>query len=389
MKSNLLDLFYNFVIKEAAYGKIDCFFKYNMIFNTKILEDNIEFVSERENSDLFIPTLMIKNKKEFEVLLLEYVQKALEFYDDEYFYEEIRNSDFMNNEKGISKEKLIMTLLWSNATVEDFNDPCSYLRKRIDFFDLDLLEEYVESKEICYSEILDANVEVSILKNHLENETPYSFQIFLKSPDNGERIYEFPRIYMGISNQIGYVYAVQNNKHALINEFYLKKLNRKMYKINEGIDVHSDTFRNFDFGNLVDITPSFLVAINIVMGIFKKIGIYQVFVPSILTTRWNAKMLLLDNKKEFFHKSGKDIKEIDDLEKEFNDNVLMIQSNLTEKFLRYFRRLGYHHSSIGITSLPSEVGSDLVLRIYEGEDICNNSLLDETYSFGRKKNFSK
>ena len=48
MKSNLLDLFYNFVIKEAAYGKIDCFFKYNMIFNTKILEDNIE---ENEDDD--------------------------------------------------------------------------------------------------------------------------------------------------------------------------------------------------------------------------------------------------------------------------------------------------------------------------------------------------
>ena len=78
------------------------------------------------------------------------VDKALKFYDDTNFYEEVRECDFRENEMGISKEKLIMTLLWSNATIEDFNNPCSYLRKRIAFFDLGCFEKYQESSSLPY-----------------------------------------------------------------------------------------------------------------------------------------------------------------------------------------------------------------------------------------------
>ena len=157
MKSNLLDLFYNFVVQEASHGRINCFFKYNMIFNTKIVEDHIDIVSENDNSDLLIPTLIIKDKYKFEHLLLEYVQKALNFYGDDDFYEEVRNSNFYEDEIGISKEKLIMTLLWSNATVEDFEHPCDYLSKRISFFELGNLSQYSERKVVGYSEFLDSN----------------------------------------------------------------------------------------------------------------------------------------------------------------------------------------------------------------------------------------
>ena len=396
MKSDLLDLFYNFVVKEAAEGRIDCYFKYNMIFNTRIVEDDIEIMSDKNNFDLDevsskidqdnlylnIPTLLIKNRAEFEKLLLEYVDKALKFYSDDNFYDEVKNNHFLDNEKGISKEKQIMTLLWSNATNEDFNNPCAYLRKRINFFELGRLAEYVEPKEVCYSETLDGIIEVLVVKNRLENETPYSFQMFLKNSDNGERIFEFPRIYMGISDNVGYIYAIQNSKHGLVNEDYIKKINRKMYKVNQGIDVKEETFENFGVGNLVDITPSFLVAANVVVGIFRELGINRVIVPSILNSRWNAKLLVLIKNKEILKIRRKEENEIKEIEKDFYDKVAKIQSNLTEKFLRIFRRLGYHHSSIGIFALPGEVGgSDLVLNIYEGEDVCNNAFLDETYSF--------
>lgn len=115
MKNDLLDLFYNFVVKEASTGRINCFFTYNMIFNTKILEDNLEILANASDSDLFIPTLEIKNRLEFDRLLLEYVDAALAFYPDEFYCEEIRNSSFIQDEYGVSKEKLIMILLWSNA----------------------------------------------------------------------------------------------------------------------------------------------------------------------------------------------------------------------------------------------------------------------------------
>ena len=42
-----------------------------------------------------------------------------------------------------------------------------------------------------------------------------------------------------------YVYAIQNNRYRLINEFYTKKINRLLYKVNEGFDTKEDTYENF------------------------------------------------------------------------------------------------------------------------------------------------
>lgn len=82
---------------------------------------------------MLVPTLIIKDKQEFNYLLEKYVKMALMFYDNECFVEEVRCSNYFDNEQGISKEKVIMTLLWSNASYEDFNDPCTFLKKRIFF----------------------------------------------------------------------------------------------------------------------------------------------------------------------------------------------------------------------------------------------------------------
>lgn len=379
MKDSLLDLFYNYVAREAATGRVDCFMKYNLIFQTKVIEDNIDITTDVQNDNLIIPTLMIHNRQEFDRLLLEYVEKSLAFYDEENYLEEVRNSKFDDNEMGISKEKMIMTLLWSNATIEDFNDPCSYLRKRIAFFELGSLEKFLTPKVISYSEILGSNIEVGILKNRLENETPYSMQFFLRQGETGDRIYEFPRIYFGIYDNAGYVYAIQNSRERLIYDQYFKKIERKLYSVNEGFDVHEDNFENYDVGNLKDITPSFLVAANIMMGLFQKCNLSKVHASSILISRWNAKLLFLDNQEKRLKFRGLTEEEISLNLEDYYQQYMKIQSNLTEKFLRTFRRLGYHHSSIGIFNQPMEGSSDLILHLFPGEDICNNRLLGETY----------
>ena len=45
----------------------------------------------------------------------------------------VLNGIGIDSNKGISKEKIIMTLLWSNATNDDYLNPCNYLRKRINY----------------------------------------------------------------------------------------------------------------------------------------------------------------------------------------------------------------------------------------------------------------
>lgn len=386
MKNNLLDLFYNFVVKEALTGRIHCFFTYNMIFSTKIVEDHIELLANTVNSDLFIPTLEIKNRLEFDHLLLKYVDAALAFYPDEFYCEEIRNRSFIQDEYGVSKEKLIMILLWSNATIQDFANPCQYLRRRISFFELGDLAQYLNPCVLGYSEILNANVEVQILKNRLEYETPYSLNIFLKDVLNDERIYEFPAVYMGVDYNCGYIYAIQNKKDKLVSD-HVKKIERRLYHVNHGFDGKNDNFEYYDFGNLKDITPSFLVAANVMVGLFRSCGISQIHVSSILISRWNAKVIGLQYKMKRLE--DKKVGDTDQLLQEYQEKNLMIQSNLTEKFLRIFRRLEFHHSSISIFNYPMELSSDLILNVMDSKDVCNNLLLDETYSFSVCSNLKK
>ena len=71
-----LDIFYNQIVEEAKKGRINCFFYYNIIFNTKV--ENKEYLADI-NEDLIIPTLDIKNKQEFDELLIKYVHKCLQF----------------------------------------------------------------------------------------------------------------------------------------------------------------------------------------------------------------------------------------------------------------------------------------------------------------------
>lgn len=82
-----------------------------------------------------IPTLHIKNKAEFDELLVNYVDKCLNFYDNSNFSEEVVSGEMYDEVDRISKEKTILAFLFANATIEDFSDPSRFLRRRIDFFD--------------------------------------------------------------------------------------------------------------------------------------------------------------------------------------------------------------------------------------------------------------
>jgi len=371
---DILDVFYNCLIKEACLGSVDCYFTYNMRFDTVIREDDVSLIGEEEEDNLLVPTLMIKDKENFNCLLKEYVELALKFYDDYCFPEEVRDCNYSDNELGVSKEKMIMTLLWSNATSEDFNDPCIFLRKRIAFFDLVGMEKYLEESVVSYSEVLDSYLSIKVLKNGLESETPYSLRVRLLNQTSEVEIYEFPRAYFGIYDNSGYVYAIQNSKDRLIRENFTKKFDRLMYKVNDGLDVKVDNDINYGIGNLKDITPNAVVSANILMGLFKLNNINRVIIPSILISRWNAKMLVLDKWKK---KGKKTLEEINDV----YDKYLYLQSNLTEKFLRTFRRIAYHHSSVMVRSYPYDFNSSLELGIIDTIDVCNNKLLEETYNF--------
>lgn len=363
----MISIFYNEIIKEASTGSVDADITYNILFNTYIPEENIDIKSNIKLDNVMIPTLYIKNKRLFDELLSTYLKLAVNFYDDKNYYIDITENTF-----NYYKVKTLLSILWSNATYEDFNDPINFLRRRITFFKNNLTD-YNNWCNLGYSENLNSNIKVKNTKSNLRNETPYKLEIYLDSVDGK---YELPNIYYGIENNKVYIYAIQNKKNANIeNNSFQKFIKRKLYAINEGLDVKSETFENYDIGNLKDVTPSFLLALNIAIGLFAK-NIDKIIVPSISIVRWNDKEIMFDKK-------SRAIENFDYIGEQEKHEY--IQSNLTEKLIRTFLRLSYHINGIEVENYPQELDSSLQLKVEEIQDI-NNEMLRETFNLASKQN---
>lgn len=360
---DILDIFYNSVVKEAENGKVNCYVYYNMAFSTKI--DDKDFCEcNIDNDDVLVPTLMIRDKEKFDALLIEYVKLAKDFYVDRDFPIELRESNFYDANNKICREKVILAMLFANATVEDFNNPCDFLRKRIDFIKNDI----TCINEFGYSEVLKGNVSLEIKNDIINNETPYQMVIKVTS-ENGDE-YVFPRIKLGISDDIVYIYAIQNHgkdNPDIKNPFY-KKINRVLYKIGEGFSLNEEDSDE----KLKDVTSSFLVSLNMCISYLYSNGYSKIVVPSFLVERWNAKSIANLSRAKYRKFTEEETNELRSKQED-------IQQNLTNKLVRTFLRLGCHYNNIDIVSFPYEVDSCLNININDNEIMCNNSLLYETY----------
>lgn len=83
------------------------------------------------------------------------------------------------------------------------------------------------------------------------------------------------------------------------------------------------------------------------------------------------------------------LEEDNDKYSELNKKIDSIQSNLTEKHLRVFRRLAFHNSGLNIVYYPMEKDSNMYLDMNSGNVIFNNSLLEETYYLANKENSNR
>ncbi len=376
---NDINVFYDEIINEASTGRVDCFFMMNLLFSTYLKEENKTIEGKKDDDGRYlIPTLVIKNKENFNKLLTEYLVLAKSKYDLTKYYEALEFDDIENPEHIINK--LILTTLWANATYDDFNWSEEFLRKQILFLKDNTFSEYNEPTIIGYSEMLGGYLEIENIPEPILNETPTSLKISLIEPETNER-YTFPLVRYGIKDDKCYIYAVQKNKKFDVDNNFKKKVNRRLFKIGENFDTKNDTYENYKEGNLKDVSASFVVASNIVLGLLSSKGINDIVVPSILIERWNAKEknIVLRSKKE------EKPKEYIEANKDEHNGI---QSNLTEKLLRTFLRIVSHNNTFEVIAYPFDIDSSLHIRTCSELD-CNNSLLNETFLIGEKVNSKK
>lgn len=329
MNDDILNIFYSEVIPEASTGRVDCYFYRNVLFNTNI--DN-NLIKSNKYENVLKPTLMIKNKTEFDKALVQYVETAQKIYH-KYPDDDITFKDYL---------KEIMTTVWSNATVEDFNNPIAFLKRRIKIINDDNFN-YQNHKigTIFNQDIFVTRKIESVLK-----ETPYALEF--KIGDNS-----LPLIRYGIADNTAFIYAIQNESGQID-----KKLSRNLYKLKSGFNEDGESYDNInDFENLTGVTPSFLASLTLALGLFNKEGITNLEAISYLPVRLNGKVILKELKQ----------KKTDNLDiAELNEKIETQMRNETDKFTRHFRRLQAQFTGLEVTSLPMDVDTSMHLKLGDG-----------------------
>ena len=378
--TNVKDLFKT-IAKEASTGRVDCGIKYNVLFETKINGELTFSIPEdiKNNGMYYVPTLEINNEEEFFNTLSEYYEKAKAFYTGK--IDELDDFD-----------KTILTCLWNNATMEDFQNPINYINKYISFMDkpFDVSDEY---ESIGYSEILDSDIEISLKEEKCKQETPYA--LYVRSSNDGV-YFDFPVVRFGIKDDTAYIYAVQQvmktkkqiDAESEETKQYGKKIHRKLFKVNENL-VKEDEIDNINNPeNLTGINPSALVSLSILFSKLEEVGIANIEVPSFLPVRYNSKekayLIKIEQLKSRGHTSEELEYIYDKLVQEHED----IQRNISDKLLRNIRRLEYNFNNIDVTSYPMELDTSTHINLSEYES-CNNPLLQEIYEMNKKKNYKK
>ena len=372
--NEVLDIFYNQVLKEIATGRVDCGMMYNVLFKARINNETLYNLDKNivKNNSLLIPTLIINNKKEFDESLIKYYEKAKYFYEGKI-------------DKEDNFQKTILTLLWNNATEDDFKHPIEYINRYISYLDKPLDIELNKYQNIGYSKTLESNIEICLKEEPINEETP--FGLYIRSTKNN-LYYEFPVVRFGIHKNKAYIYAVQQKKNKDLeneeNYKYEKFIHRKLFKVNENFEKEENIDNITNPENLTGISPSALISLSITLSLLNNKNITEIEVPTFLPIRYNAKEISYIIRKKLLEEKGYDVETINNLIHDYEEHHEQIQRNLSDKLLRYFRRLEYHFNNINVISHPYELDCNTHLSLKEYTD-CNNNLLKEVYQIANEK----
>ena len=361
-------LFYE-LITEACTGKIYIDdLDWPVTFNTLIYQDGKLIRECKKDNNL--PILSIRDEKRFFDLLYKYIYLELEKKRKTYKF--IRK-------KEINHVKWLIMYLFVNATEEEFANPETLLHRRIAFLEDKTFDELSDGIEAPTGNSLnDSTLKIQKKVSPTTMETPYELELSLNNKiDNKEVKYSLPTIYYGISGDTCYVYAMKKDEKEELSEEdikYSKKINRLLYKLNKGVnEVETEEYKDFvegndsyyPEGNISDVTHSFVLSLSIFISLLQEKDIKNIKVVSYLPLRYLSRDSAAEKRKDQEERIGFKIR---------ND---LIQSNLTNKLIRTFRRVTYHNKDLCVTSYPGEVDEYLSLELKPKSNSLNNQILEE------------
>ena len=378
------EIFYE-LIKEASEGLVIIDGEeWPIGFNTLIYrkeEENLFYECEQNNS-----TLVINNEENFFEVLSEYI--FMEFNKKRkiptFVFDDLKN-----------RMKFIIVYLFVNATTEDFNNPIHLIRRNIAFLQDDTFSYLNDAEKINIgdnffgSSLILQNVEHSVAM-----ETPNKIYIgFSKVFEEGVFHYPVADITYGVVNEDGekvcYIYSLMKPKDkrekSKEEEKYQKKMDRYMYKLNDGVkDYESNEYFEYKDGlskyypeNISDVTPSFVFALSVFMALLEREKITKVKAVPYLPLRYLSRDI-----------AASEVRNDSRKETLYNRN-LFIQKNITDKFIRTFMRVKFHLKELKVLSYPYELDEFLWMDLENEHLEIDNYILNNVFAIviehGKKK----
>ncbi len=324
----IINVFYKEIVPEASKGGIDAWFRKNLLFSTTVEGKEITHINDDDYPELCVTSLNINNKKEFDRLLCEYVNMAIDFYNDGSLEKKLEDAPKEDRDRYLYK--YIISSLFANASYYDFTNPISFLNHRIEMFK----NRIIDGKREIYLSTIGATLSFSEEKAPIEAETPYSITGELTF-DDGYKL-PLPNVYVGVSDNKMFIYGVLSkaDKNIEINKYYLKEIRKGFTSKINGAPEH------YFLSDMLSLSLSD--------------GMETVIVP-FLPQRWNAKRSFILNRKQGEEREA-------EIEKQE-----LIQNNLTNVLARYYSKLESISDSLNYTSFPFEEDDKIHLKLDPNE----------------------
>ena len=266
--------------------------------------DKGAIISPRKEQEYYKPNIYVKDLKELELALIEFVNTLNEFYKDTPNLEDYHDLSFFFNN------------LLINMTNTDAEDLTVFIYKRIAFYKNIQFEEFDDKQLVAEK----GGVKYYAMR-YLEApglETPY-VMVFYMEYDGVT--YNLPLVrYAFDEDGVCYLFAVQFGRDRLVN--FAKEYKDIVNDINTGIN----KFRN--------VSPSFVVSLSLFVDMLKDLGITKIMAPDYLFGRYRKYIGASSVTKS-------------------NEILQRILNN----YLRLLQRMEYQDSGFKITSYPFDCDS--------------------------------